>query len=260
MTRRRTYSKREMIAMTNETVHHFYDRKPAELTKRMDDNFAWIGAYDFQWTESLHRFVEATRSELAENPVTITDEEYHVLFNDRNVWILYGRYTASATMPDNKIIQAHVRCTYVWRQMGDEMRLLHIHGSNAADYPPPETQVGPDDSFFAYVRSMTALKEQDTCSYRDTDGNFHCLHPAEIVYIKAADQYCNIVTHSGEITIRSAISALETSFPLFIRTQRSYLVNPTAVMSIRRYRATLYDGTELPISQDRYMTVKKSLK
>jgi hypothetical protein len=42
----------------------------------------------------------------------------------------------------------------------------------------------------------------------------------------------------------------------FVRCHTSYLVNPNYVRSVRRFAATMADGTELPIPERRYTTVR----
>ena len=48
-------------------------------------------------------------------------------------------------------------------------------------------------------------------------------------------------------------------YPGFLRIHRSYVVNLRYVQSIRRYRATLTDGRELPIGQEKYLALKAAL-
>ena len=46
----------------------------------------------------------------------------------------------------------------------------------------------------------------------------------------------------------------------FLRIHKSYLVNTMYIDSVRRYRASLTDGQELPIGKERYMELKKHLQ
>ncbi|MDD6812303.1 MAG: LytTR family DNA-binding domain-containing protein [Lachnospiraceae bacterium] len=52
---------------------------------------------------------------------------------------------------------------------------------------------------------------------------------------------------------------MESLPPQFQRIHKSYAANLSHVASIRRFKATLLNGTELPISKEKYMQFKKAL-
>ena len=110
-------------------------QEPEVTTAPMADNFMWIGSNDFQWCEGLENFRRTMEKEYEEPPVLISDEEYHLLFHDRNVWVVCGRYRITSVMEDGTALHAHVRGTYVWRMINGELKLAHVHGSHAQDIP-----------------------------------------------------------------------------------------------------------------------------
>ena len=59
------------------------------------------------------KFVELAGIEHEEFPILLSDEEYHLLFHERNVWVVYGRYKVTATKEDGSVFHVHVRGTYV---------------------------------------------------------------------------------------------------------------------------------------------------
>ena len=95
-----------IIRMTIDTIRGFYSRNPDMNTAPMADNFMWIGANDFQWCESLEEFLRVTKKEYEEPPVMLSDEEFHLLFHERNVWVVYGRYKISTVLEDGSAIYA----------------------------------------------------------------------------------------------------------------------------------------------------------
>lgn len=255
-------SKLDVIAATSRLVHNFYERDPAAMYSKLDDGFVWIGTYDFQWAETKEEFISVTKGEMSESPVVLTDEEYRILTHEQSLWVVYGRYTATAPRKDGAVLQAHVRVSLVWQQSQGALRLLLCHGSNAADFTADIAPSAPSGDFYAYVEQMSVKPPTaGSLTVWDTDSKQHFrIHPSEIVYLRACDQYCRFVTYSGEHKVLGSLSSFEAQFPEMIRIQRGFLANPRAIESIRRYSATLRDGTELPIGQSMYMDVKRRLQ
>lgn len=83
----------------------------------------------------------------------------------------------------------------------------------------------------------------------------------EILYIKTARSHTILYTVNGIYESVENLRALEVRCPAqFVRCHASYLVNTEFVSSVRRFRVTLTDGTELPIPEKKYMAVKAVLQ
>lgn len=257
----------DIVQMTLENVRSFYHRNPSVTTAPMADDFMWIGSNDFQWCEGLEEFNRVTKKEYKEPPVTLSDEEYHLLFHERNVWVVYGRYKATAVLEDGSVIHAHVRGTYVWRRIDGVIKLAHVHGSHAQDVPlnqllPPPEPMTIDTDFFEYMKRMDTFKtNEEKLSFRDRDKKHRYLLPSEVVYMQSALQWTTVYTKTGSFQIWGLLAEYEQKMPdTFFRIHKSYLVNSIYIDSIRRYKAVLKDGRELPISKDRYMDLKRYLQ
>lgn len=101
-------------------------------------------------------------------------------------------------------------------------------------------------------------EDEQKLALRDLGGSIHYLLADDIVFIKADNTICELFTKDG--SLRCRISLRELTHPPFIRIHKSYLCNLAYLRSIRRYRATLPDGTELPIGKEWYMDVKHLLQ
>lgn len=83
------------------------------------------------------------------------------------------------------------------------------------------------------------------------------LNCSDILYLKTARNHTIIYTVNGCHESVENLRTLEQRCPMsFIRCHSSYLVNTGFVTSVRRFRVTLADGTELPIPEKKYMAVK----
>ena len=257
----------EIVQMTLENVRSFYNRNPALTTMPMTDDFVWIGSNDFQWCEGLEEFYRVTKKEYEEPPVMLTDEEYHLLFHERNVWIVYGRYKATATLEDGSVIHAHVRGTYVWRRINSEIKLAHVHGSHAQDIPlnqimPPPDPLTVDSRYFEYMKRLDMQKaDSEKLEFRDIEKKYHYLFPYEVLYLKAALQRTVVYTKDECFQISGILTENEKKLPeTFRRIHKSYIVNTMFIDHICRYQVFLKDGRKLPVSRAQYMGLKRYLQ
>ena len=115
--RKNSYRENEIIEQTRQVIQSFYGRKTELTIAPMSEDFMWIGSNDFQWCEGIDEFIRVTKKEYQEEPVLLSDEEYHLLFHDRNVWVVYGRYKVTATLKDLSRIRLHIRVTFIWRMI-----------------------------------------------------------------------------------------------------------------------------------------------
>ncbi len=248
-----------IIQLTMEVVHSFYQRQPDTATVPMTDDFMWIGANDFQWCENLADFNRITENEYGKSPVILSDEEFHLLFHERNVWVVYGRYIVSSAAKNGSAIDSYVRGTYVWRKINGRVQLVHAHSSNAGAV---EEQIAGESPIVDYLKHMNPLNPYiDKISFRDRDGGHRYLFPGEILYIKAEGQRSRVFLKHGEFQATGILASHEEKLPAYFkRVQKSYVVNTYYIESIYRYKAILTDGREVPVGKDWYMELKQWMR
>ena len=237
--RKNLYRENEIIEQTRQVIQSFYGRKTESTIAPMSEDFMWIGSNDFQWCEGIDEFIQVTKKEYQEEPVLLSDEEYHLLFHERNVWVVYGRYKVTATLKDHSRIRLHIRVTFIWRMIKGNLRLAHVHGSASQDIPlepflQTESTFTEESDFFDFMEKLaSAERNLQKLTIRDCEKNHRCLFP----------------------------SAYEQKMPeSFFRIHKSYLVNCLYIDRISRYNAVLESGCELPISKECYMNFKRKLK
>ena len=94
------------------------------------------------------------------------------------------------------------------------------------------------------------------------DGSEWLFLPDSILWAESTRRGKHSIVHTtdGEVEVRAPISELERGHEqLFVRCHASYLVNPTYVRSVRRFRCTLTDGAELPIPERKYTAVRDKI-
>ena len=92
-----------------------------------------------------------------------------------------------------------------------------------------------------------------------TGGDVFSFDVRNILYVEAQRKDCRIVTIANESIARIKLSDIEKSLEpySFIKTHRSYLVNPEHISQIRKSSVLLENGAELPISRGLYDKVRQ---
>ena len=87
----------------------------------------------------------------------------------------------------------------------------------------------------------------------------------DILYLNLPDSYCQIFlptenNRKYELELSASLDALEAQLgSRFVRTHRSYLVNPDYISSMERYAVVLLNGSKLPIPKKKYNELRELL-
>lgn len=84
--------------------------------------------------------------------------------------------------------------------------------------------------------------------------------PEEILYLEARLKNAILYTETSSIVVSGLLASQVDKLPLaFCRIHKSYIVNTLYVKSIQRYRVTLQNEVELPVSKENYLDIRAFL-
>lgn len=256
----------DIIALTAELLHEHYERNLDAVLAHLADDAVWIGPFDFQWADSREAFRRVAASEYEAVPARLTQEEYHCALKSSGVFLVYGRFLLTATLRDGRVMQARIRASVFWKRIRGELKVAHLHISDSEAFSSGGEASDSSASLYEYVgRHMEHVPAERDGKHkiplRDIAGCSHYLYASEIISVQSDAAHCVITLRSGSFRIRERITALQALLPDdFVRIHRGALVNRAYMSELTRYRVTLSDGTALPVSKDRYMSVKKKLR
>lgn len=262
-----TITTKEILQKTKEALHMFFERNIDSFLQLLDEDCVWIGSYEAQYAKGKQKFLQLTKKESKEQPVHLSEEEYTLLFAERNHWTVYGRYTITAKQTDGTLLIIKGRMTFVWERKQGHLRIIHIHCSDALDVPlqhvqgkPQPTIPQPENSgWFDYIRQIDLAAQNSRIQLRDSLGSIHWLFPAEIIYVQASNKKSIVHTGTDTFYTRMTLRELSQKDDNFALIHRSYMINRSYLKEFKRYQATLMDGNILPIGKERYMALKQSL-
>lgn len=247
----RHYTNQEILKKTREAIHMFIRKQIRPFAELLDDNFVWVGDYEPIYMRGIQAFLESVKEEIQEQPVNITEEEYVLLAHEHHMWVTYGRFTADASG-----FTSRIHFTFVWKQTGDDLRLLHAN-ANHAKKMPLETAQSKIFEQPLQEQSLPYPEDAGKLALRDLSGTIHYLLADDILFIKADNKVCQITTQNTAFSCRTALREL--AQPPFVQIHKSYLVNTAHIRRISRYQAALSNGMLLPIGKCWYMDLKHRL-
>ena len=260
---KRRYFPNEVIDLTRVAIQAFTNRDMEHFASFLDSDFSFIADDEPFFLQGMDTFLKSIRRESELPPVTITNEEYTLLAHERALWVTFGRFQVSA-FP----MTATIHFTFVWKQKENLLLLLHANAAHARPLNSNTQAINDDiDSAQTHMfdespRMPDSLSYQNIAlqkqGYRDLDGHIRYLSDTDILFFKSNGKLCEVHTiEQKPFLMRTALHALER--PGFLLIHRSYIVNLTYVKEIYRYRAILDNHTELPIGQEKYLPLKRTL-
>ena len=227
-------------------VNHFVTRNMDVALAHMTDDVEWLGPFACQTASSKKAMQDILRPEYGIR-LALADERWRAR-KRAGTWIVSACYTLLVVSADGeRSIPFEQRATYVWAPTPDGPRIVHLHVSNTTE--------------FLYEHFDDQGSGTGKISFRDIGGDLHVLHPNELHAVESEGPRCVVKHAHGEFTVRAALADIEEELPArdFLRLHRSCLVHRGRIVSIEGYRAKLDDGSEYPIAERRYRSVKQAL-
>ncbi|MFI3140994.1 MAG: LytTR family DNA-binding domain-containing protein [Clostridia bacterium] len=255
-------SKKEILDLSKEVILSFYNRNIEEKKHYLADDFLWIGAFDFQFATNKDQFLDIISSELNSQPFKMIDEEFSLLSKTRSSYIVYAKFKLISISDDKIVIRTHTRLTILWKYIHGELKLIHVHGSNAQDIPLTLNDEGhdlaADKSFVDYLTSLSSMDNANKVAFKSIDGKYRYYAKDEIIYLEAKLQKTILHTRKETIEIQGLLRENAAKLPdNFFRIHKTYCVNSYLVTSLQRYIVTLNQDIALPIGKEKYIPFRE---
>lgn len=257
----------DAIRLTSEILRRFWQKDPAYAEDYFADDILWIGAQKDEFlvgVEAVKAELDAALTEIP--PCVLLHAEFHAVSNGSKYCTVMGKYLTTTDKTANFFLQNIQRCTFVWENTRDGMKVHHIHISN----PLGELQVTDGERFPTTMGEMAQiymhcqikqLAESRRISLTGENGTVYTFMQSEIMYISAFSKDSIITSVNGEILVRKGISKLSKMlYGHFIPIHRGYIINPDYVASLERYAITMLNGEKLPIPQKKYNQVRSAIR
>lgn len=264
-------AEKELLRLTEEIVSSFYECCPEKMFPFLSGQFVFIGCHGRACAEGLKEFKNLTQNRFREEAAVIRQAQFCLLTQKGSLHVISGHYCVTPAMADGESGMVPMQCICVWQKTERGFQMLHLHESFQENTPAQELLLyvpflkdcslsHVNSEILNYLKRIYSEKSiPSPLSLYDDHRIWHLLYPDQILYVQAANQHCVLHIQNQEILVRSTISSLADRLPGFTRPHRSYLVNPGAVASVKRYQLRLTSGEQIPVSRRRFKALREIL-
>ncbi len=259
--------------LSAELIMKYYENDYMPFLEAMDDDALWYGPAEGQFLKGRETMIKAWNAEEHSLSFTLGNMEVaHISANPSFCNVMLS-YPVTTHYPDNHDITLFQRLQMTWCERTIELdngekekspRILVCHISNPHSKHADDT-IYPNKFHEIINNSQTHHINGKRIHFHGIDRSDYFFLSDTIIRIEAAHGGRHSVIHTTDGTtaeVIATISALEKKYGhLFLRCHQSFLINPEYIQNIRRFKLTLYDGTELPIPEKKYTAFRdKALK
>ena len=257
----------DTIELTRECLARFWQRDYHFAAQYFTDDITWIGSRQEQFIigkkDVEDDLVYDTK---ALQPCHLLNAEFLVVASTPKMCVITGRYLVTTDESVEYFLQVQQRCTFVWKNTSNGLKISHIHVSN----PMGELSLAENEKFPDSIGKMAhrylinhAMKPQKSVTtLRITgDGGSLCfIQLSEVLYVTACGRNAVVFTPNGQVSVRESISDIEAQAQgELISVHRSHLVNPDYISSVERFTVTMTDGSKLPIPEKKFNDLRAEL-
>lgn len=253
------------INETRQCLIHYWHNDSNYVDSYFAEDIMWIGALQRQFIQGRKIVFDDLADTNRTNPIcNLFQQEFWCISNDRNTCTIVGRYYVTTDKSVDEIISEQQRCTFIWKAVNSELKLLHMHISSPVGYLE-EGEVFPHKIGKATYKYLSELAEKyddkvNTLQVKDINGHIRFIFVGEIEYAEASGHYTTIFTVTEKITVKMAWKKfLDMIDKKFIRVHRSYVVQRNYIKLIKLKEILLLSGKSVPISRKYYKELEEKI-
>ena len=251
-------------------ISEYYKNNLEPFFKYLDDDVVWYGPAEGQVIVTKQKMLEAWQNEKHNLKFSMKDTKERIVKINNNATSVILSYYVYTYYPNGAkhVHNQNIDLTWIERKIKDKsgnvikkpliikMFIANIHPKHKND--KIYAVHGEEENF-----NQPALKPSAKITVRDKTGSVYYLSLDHIIYVEKIDEG----RHSLIYTLTEKIESLETTASIqkqsdnfFLSPHISYLVNPSQVKSLKRFKLTLENGRILPIAEKKYTKFKERLE
>ena len=257
----------EALELTRVCLSRYWKLDPELVISCCAEDVLWTGALQKQFIVGKEATAEDLRGTMRDlKPCYLMEQEFFVVQNTGTICTVAGRYLVTTDESVEFFLQVQQRCTFVWEQMPEGLKIRHMHISN----PLGELKAAGDEMFpttmgkMAHkylMRRFVTLQDKSRLVAADLDDREHIFLLSDILYAEAYGRNCIIASLSGTKTaMRMNLAEFkEKADQRFMAVHRSYIINTECISMIRKYEVVLLNEFAIPIPVKKYREVREML-
>ena len=255
------------LELTRECLSRYWKLDPELVISCCAEDVLWTGALQKQFIVGKEATAEDLRGTMRDlKPCYLMEQEFFVVQNTGTICTVAGRYLVTTDESVEFFLQVQQRCTFVWEQMPEGLKIRHMHISN----PLGELKAAGDEMFpttmgkMAHkylMRRFATLQDKSRLVATDLDDREHIFLLSDILYAEARARYCDLTLKTGEIfPAKMSLTGFEKiADPYFVRVHRSYIVNIRYLSRIQPCEVMMRNKVRIPIPEKRFVEIREQI-
>lgn len=256
----------EITRLSVDIVRAYYQNDLRLFFAYMDEDVLWYGPAKGQFLSGRQAMLDAWNRE--DNPLTFSLGSVRVdcATTHPSYCEVMLSFPVTTHYPCGECISIDqiIHITWCERKIEGEklprMRIIHI---SDLYYNHEADNIYPIHFNLIYRGYLPISETGKRLYFQGADHADYYLLSDTIQWIESSTDSRHAVLHLGEetIAVTASVRTIEKAYPdLFLRCHICYLVNPRHVTQVKRFKAVLTDGSELPIPEKKYTAFKKTVK
>ena len=258
----------ELVRLSVDIVQTYYQNDTRLFLEYVDEDMLWYGPARGQFLSGRQAIHDAWKQE--DNPLTFTmgSIRANCATTHPSYCEVMLSFPVTTHFPNGDHISVDQIIHISWcerrlegqREKQPRMRVMHIsdlyhqHESDKI-YPVHFNQI--------YQGYVPIAEEGRRIYFRGADRADYYLLADAIQWAESTAGSRHAVLHLGDeaIEVTASVQSIEKAYPeAFVRCHVCYLVNLRYVTQVKRFKAVLADGSELPIPEKTYTAFKQRVK
>lgn len=258
----KTEFQKEVLELSQAMIEEWYHNKTDRLMTLLDDNVTWIGATATQFYQGKKEVADSLKMVSNEIlPCTVSEGSWYIADKGTDWCLCIGKYIWTI-IGEKLYAQEPQRATFLWKQSGKELKIVHMHISNVMHTleKNEEFPVLSSQRNYNYVQKKLSEKNR-MLQIMTTEYEYNLIGIDSVIYIEASKECLLIHTSEKVYRVHEGIgSFVEKNCPSFIFIHRSYAVNSDWIKTVTTAEVVLINGEKLAISKQRYKSICDKLK
>jgi hypothetical protein len=263
----RQMNSKEIVELTSDIVQRYYQNDIQPFLDHVDENVLWYGPAKGQFLSGRQSVLNAWASESQSLSFSLGNICLDHISSHSSYCEVMMSFPVTTHYPDGEYITMDqiIHITWCERRLEEAAekvpRMLVVHISDLYQKHEADT-IYPVHLNEVYRGYLPVSEIGHRLHFQGVGSSELYLLPETILWVESTTYGRHSIFHTtnGDFKASAPTSVLEKEHPDFLlRCHKSYLVNPSHIVYVKRFDVTLTNGKTLPIPAKKYTAFKKSL-
>ena len=242
-------------------ITEYYKNNLNPYFESLADDVLWLGPAEKQEIRGKENVIKAFSSDKHELTFSMGSIKSTLIRIDKKAVEVILQYEIYTHYPNGDTDRHDQRTQFSWINKNDNWQAMVVHVSNEWKYDERDT-IYPNHYQQQGLPIRLIEKQDYYLILKADDLSIYHIPINDLLYVETVKRSNKLAVHTIKNTLKingSLKDFLEKHNEHLLRIHAAYLINPSNVTKIERFKVYLKDGTMLPIPEKKYTQIKKEI-